>query len=175
MSVKINLLQGDITKVEGYDAIVNAANNTLLGGGGVDGCIHRAAGEKLLQECITLNGCETGEAKTTKAYNIPCKHIIHTVGPIYDENDTMCPVLLYMAYTNSMEEAKKHNCKKIAFPSISTGIYNYPIEDAAIIAIYAIKEFGRINDEDYEVSWVLFTPEDYEIYKKMLEVIEKGC
>lgn len=175
MSVKINLLLGDITKLEGYDAIVNAANTTLLGGGGVDGCIHEAAGKELLAECMTLNGCETGKAKTTGAYNIPCKHIIHTVGPIFAPADPLCPVLLYMAYTNSMEEAKKHNCKKIAFPSISTGIYNYPIKEAARIAINAIMEFGKRNDEFYEVSWVLFTPEDFEIYKNILEQIEKGC
>lgn len=169
--LKVTLVQGDITKLTGYDAIVNAANSTLLGGGGVDGCIHRAAGKELLKECMTLGGCPTGGAKTTDAYDLPCKKIIHAVGPIYSKYNPDCAALLYAAYTNCMSEAKKYGLKKIAFPSISTGIYAYPVEEAARIAILAVAQFCENEPEDYEVTWCLFTPEDFDVYKKVLEEI----
>lgn len=171
MPVTIRLEKGDITKVEGYDAIVNAANASLLGGGGVDGCIHRAAGTDLLKECLTLRGCATGGAKTTDAYQIPCKKIIHAVGPIWTKRNMDAPALLYAAYSNSMNEAKKHGLYKIAFPSISTGIYGYPIEEAAKIAILAVVQFGEQETDKYDVVWVLYTQEDYDIYKRVLNEI----
>ena len=127
--------QGDITKLE-IDAIVNAANKTLLGGGGVDGAIHRAAGPELKKECATLNGCETGEAKITGAYKLPCKRVIHTVGPIGEHPDKLAS-----CYQQSLELCIKEGLKTVAFPCISTGVYGYPSEKAAPVAINTVKEF----------------------------------
>ncbi|APX72433.1 O-acetyl-ADP-ribose deacetylase [Companilactobacillus allii] len=139
----------DITMIK-CDAIVNAANKTLLGGGGVDGAIHTAAGPKLLEECIALNGCETGEAKLTRGYNLPARYIIHTVGPIYSGSDKD-PVMLANCYKNSLNVAKQNNLHSITFAAISTGIYAYPIDDAAKIALNTIKDWIVAN-KNYKVE-----------------------
>jgi len=165
---KIELIQGDITKLE-VDAIVNAANKSLLGGGGVDGAIHRAAGPELLEECKTLNGCDTGQAKITKGYNLPAKYVIHTVGPVwsggkYNEDD-----LLTNCYRNSLKMASKHGLSTIAFPNISTGVYHFPKERAADIAISTVSDYLRENESFEKVYFVCFDNENYQIYQKKLK------
>lgn len=164
----INILEGDITQVE-VDAIVNAANNTLLGGGGVDGAIHRAGGRVILDQCKKIGGCPTGEARITTAGNLPCKYVIHTVGPIYKDGKSKEKELLYNAYYNSLKLAKEYNLKSIAFPSISTGAYNYPIEEARNIAIKAVFDFIKENDGIEEVNFVLFNREAYDHYSTYLK------
>lgn len=165
---KLNIKIGDITK-ETTDAIVNAANTSLLGGGGVDGAIHRAAGRELLEECRTLNGCRTGEAKITKGYNLPSKYVIHTVGPIYRGGNNNESELLKNAYENSLKVAVENKIKTIAFPSISTGVYSYPLKEASDIAIKTILNFLKKNNSIEEVIMVCFDNNTYEYYKNALE------
>ena len=164
---KITTVLGDITKIKGMDAIVNAANESLLGGGGVDGAIHRAAGPLLLEECRKLHGCPTGEAKITSAYRIPCEYIIHTVGPVYYGNGAQ---LLKNCYVNSLELASINGIRKIAFPSISTGVYSYPLDEAAHIAYHAVKEFtDALPDAFDEIVWVCFDKKTKKAYDKAIE------
>lgn len=169
-NTRITLIKGDITKLQ-VDAIVNAANNRLLGGGGVDGAIHRAGGIDILNACKEIGGCPTGEAQITIAGNLPSKKVIHTVGPIYKDGNNNEPQLLYNAYFNSLKLAEENQLKTIAFPSISTGIYGYPIEEAVDIAIKAVRDFIDTSSSIEEVVFVLFSVEDYEIYERKLEMI----
>ncbi len=163
----IRIIKGDITKLDDVDVIVNAANTSLLGGGGVDGAIHRAAGPKLLEECRTLNGCNTGEAKITGAYDLPYKNIIHTAGPIWSGGSNGEPELLRNCYYNAMNLAKEHGLRRIAFPSISTGVYSYPLEQAAKIAVGTVKEFLEANPDSFDlVEWALFDDKTFDAYEK---------
>ncbi len=168
MNTKIELIQGDITKLR-VDVIVNAANKTLLGGGGVDGAIHRDAGPELKEECRKLNGCNTGQAKITKGYNLPAKYVIHTVGPVWNiglENEEL---QLANCYINSLRLAKEYDCKSIAFPNISTGVYRYPKELAADIAVKEARLFLKNNTSIEKVVFVCFDEENYKIYKNLLK------
>ena len=168
----IKTIQGDITKITDIEAIVNAANNSLLGGGGVDGAIHRAAGPELLAECRTLHGCETGEAKITKAYNLPCQYVIHTVGPIWRGGKSNEAELLASCYYNSMKIAAGNGIKSIAFPSISTGVYHFPVDLAAKIAVSTVKRFLDANPGTVEiVEWVLFDENTYSYYEKEVDAL----
>lgn len=165
MKARIELVKGDITQLD-VDAIVNAANKTLLGGGGVDGAIHMAAGPDLLKECRRLGGCETGEAKITKGYELPVKFVIHTVGPVWQGGTHNEEGLLAGCYKNSLELAEKNGLKTIAFPSISTGAYRFPIEKACPIALKTVKSFLEDNPGVLEkVIFVLFSEKDFEIYR----------
>ena len=169
---KIKIIQGNITKLP-IDAIVNAANSTLLGGGGggVDGAIHRVAGSGLLDECRTLGGCETGQAKITKGYNLPAKYVVHTVGPIYHDGAQNEPELLYSCYRNSLELAVQNGVKTIAFPCISTGVYSYPFDDACKIALRAITDFLRENVSFDEVLLVCFSDADCKQYSEVFKQV----
>ena len=160
---KIEIKIGDITK-EALDAIVNAANTLLLGGGGVDGAIHRAAGFWLLEECKVLGGCKTGQAKITKGYNLPAKYVIHTVGPVWYGGKDNEDILLANCYKNSLKIAKEHGIKTIAFPVISTGAYRFPAERAAKIAKSVVKEFLSKNPEIEKVVFVCFDKKNYNSY-----------
>lgn len=164
---KIELVKGDITKME-VDAIVNAANKTLLGGGGVDGAIHRAAGPELLEECRTLNGCETGKAKITRSYLLPAKYIIHTVGPVWHGGMDNEPQLLANCYKNSLQIALDKKLTTIAFPNISTGVYRFPKDMAADIAIRTANNFLNQNKKIKNVYFVCFDEDNYNIYKEKL-------
>jgi O-acetyl-ADP-ribose deacetylase (regulator of RNase III) len=169
----IRLVRGDITKIDKVDAIVNAANSSLLGGGGVDGAIHRAAGPDLLFECRLLGGCKTGQAKITKAYRLPCRHIIHTVGPVWNGGSHNEDKLLADCYQNSLKLAAEHNIRTIAFPSISTGIYAFPVERAAKIAIGTAERFLAENPELFDmVLWVLFDDRTKEAYEEAVQMIK---
>ena len=168
----IRTVQGDITKVDSVTAIVNAANNSLLGGGGVDGAIHRAAGPQLLTECRTLHGCETGEAKTTGAYDLPCDYVIHTVGPIWRGGSFGEAKLLANCYRNSLAVAMERGIRSVAFPSISTGVYSYPLEQAAVVAVKAVCEFVKEHPDALdEVIWVLFDGRTKKTYDEAIEKI----
>ncbi|WMJ78985.1 MULTISPECIES: O-acetyl-ADP-ribose deacetylase [unclassified Sedimentibacter] len=166
--VELEILSGDITMVEA-DAIVNAANNSLLGGGGVDGAIHRAAGSELLHECRALGGCETGMAKITKGYRLPAKYVIHTVGPIWHGGSDNEESLLASCYKNILLLAEKYNCRYVAFPSISTGAYAFPLEIASKIAVKAIIEFQSIENSVEKASIVCFDKKTKEYYDKALK------
>ncbi len=170
---KIEVWQGDITTLK-VDAIVNAANQSLLGGGGVDGAIHRAAGPKLLEECKTLGGCPTGEARITKGYNLPARHVIHTVGPVYRANDPKIPRLLAACYRNSLALAVENNLSSVAFPAISCGVYGYPIKDAARIAVTTISEFLENNAGIEKIVLAVFSKNDFEVYQNITNEIKGG-
>lgn len=162
------MVMGDITKMQ-TDAIVNAANSSLLGGGGVDGAIHRAAGGELLHECRLLAGCKTGEAKITKGYNLPAKHIIHTVGPVWNGGSKKEEPLLYGCYYKCLELCVKHKLATVAFPNISTGIYHFPKQLAAETALSAVNDFCEAHpDALREISFVCFDDENYNIYQSLL-------
>ena len=173
MQEKVEIIQGDITQVK-VDAIVNAANNSLLGGGGVDGAIHRAAGPELLEECRQLNGCPTGEAKITKGYQLLASYVIHTVGPIWQDGLAGESQKLAACYQNCFALAKNHKITKIAFPSISTGVYGYPVEKATRIALRETQQVLGQNTSIQKVIFVCFLQPVYECYLKTMESILNG-
>jgi O-acetyl-ADP-ribose deacetylase len=172
--MKIKVIKGDITTIEA-DAIVNAANSSLLGGGGVDGAIHRKGGERILAECIEIRnrqgGCKTGEAVITTGGNLPAKHVIHTVGPIWQGGKKGESDLLKACYINSLRLAKEHTIKSIAFPNISTGIYGYPKELAVNIAVATIEDFSKTDESNgfTEVIFVCYDDENYRLYLDKLK------
>jgi len=173
MEIKINngtlsLVEGDLTEQE-IDVIVNAANRTLMGGGGVDGAIHRAGGKKILEECMIIGGCETGDAVITTGGDLKAKHVIHTVGPIYSDGEHGEPGLLEKAYRNSLELAASHGLKSIAFPSISTGAYRSPIEEAAEIALKTAIAHLKQDTSLELIRFVLFEHNDLKVYEKALK------
>ena len=169
---RIDAMQGDITRLE-VDAIVNAANTSLLGGGGVDGAIHRAAGPKLLEECRTLGGCPTGEARITKGYQLPAKHVIHTVGPVYHSRAEDAR-LLASCYQNSLKLAVENNVRSIAFPAISCGVYGYPISDACKVAIHTTCDFLQDNASIENVIYILFSSDDLAVYERYIQSLKSN-
>lgn len=166
---RIELYHGDITRLE-VDAIVNAANSTLLGGGGVDGAIHRAAGPELLAACRALGGCPTGEARLTLGYRLPARWVIHTVGPVWHGGHGREAELLASAYRSSLEIARDHQMKSIAFPNISTGVYGFPKDQAALVAIRTVRKFLTENQWPEKVVFVLFDQENLGIYQEILSL-----
>lgn len=172
MQTKLTIEKGDITKIA-FDAIVNAANSSLLGGGGVDGAIHRAGGPKILEECRAIRdrqgGCPTGEAVITTGGNLPARFVIHTVGPVFQENDERMPILLGNCYRNSLRLAIENGLKTVAFPNISTGIYGYPKMEACDVAILAVQDFLAENQAFLEeIRFVCFDEENFELYSERL-------
>jgi O-acetyl-ADP-ribose deacetylase (regulator of RNase III) len=170
---RMEIVQGDITKIA-VDAIVNAANSSLLGGGGVDGAIHRAAGPQLLAECRGLGGCPTGEARITRGYDLPTKHVIHTVGPVWHGGDRGEEELLANCYRNSLRLAAENGIETIAFPSISTGVYHFPIDQACRIALREIKAFLAKKSPLRKVLFVCFSESDARIYRQALQELGAG-
>ena len=169
-NLSVQLYKGDITKLE-VDAIVNAANTSLLEGGGVDGAIHRAAGPELLEECHSLNGCATGEAKITKGYKLPAKFVIHTVGPVWHNGQNREDELLANCYRNSLELAEIQGIRTIAFPAISTGVYRFPIERATRIAFLETKKFLGIKSSVENITFVCFNDDVYKTYLKVMNEV----
>lgn len=165
---RIKVIQDDITTLE-VDAIVNAANQTLLGGGGVDGAIHSAAGRRLLEECRKLGGCETGEAKITGGYDLPARHVIHTVGPVWNGGNSGESELLASCYSHSLALAAEHNMKSIAFPGISTGVFGYPKDQASAVAIGVIVDWLEVHDTPEEVIFCCFSRADRDLYDRMVK------
>ncbi|HLN53503.1 MAG TPA: O-acetyl-ADP-ribose deacetylase [Lentimicrobium sp.] len=165
---RIEVIQADITTLK-VDAIVNAANTSLLGGGGVDGAIHRAAGPELLSECRKLGGCPTGEARITKGYKLPAKYVIHAVGPIWMGGNNNEETMLEKCYMESLKLATEYHCETVAFPNISTGIYGFPKEKAAEIAISTVREYLEQNEIPLKVIFVTFDNKNFDLYHSMLK------
>jgi O-acetyl-ADP-ribose deacetylase (regulator of RNase III) len=163
----LELIKGDITTIEA-DAIVNAANSSLLGGGGVDGAIHRAAGPELLEECRSIHGCPTGEARITKGYRLHARHIIHTVGPVWSGGKSNEAILLKSCYLKSLDLALEHQLKTIAFPNISTGVYGYPKSEAAHIAIETVRKWSNDHPLFEKIIFVVYDHENYQLYQELL-------
>lgn len=168
----IELVEGDITEQE-TDAIVNAANTSLLGGGGVDGAIHRAGGPKILEECRRLGGCPTGEARITTGGNLKARYVVHTVGPVYHDGKRHEAELLANAYKNSLALVSQYKLKSVAFPSISTGAYGYPVNEAAIIALKTVIDYLKTHTDIQLVRFVLFGPKAYQTYENTLKELTK--
>jgi len=167
---KLKVWQGDITTLE-VDAIVNAANKTLLGGGGVDGAIHRAAGPELLAECKTLGGCDTGQAKITRGYRLPAKFVIHTVGPVYSRSNPGVAKLLAGCYANSLKLAKDQGLASVAFPAVSCGVYGYPMEEACRIAVDTVCAFLETDRTIEQVIFALFSADAVKVYQECLAAL----
>lgn len=170
----IKIICADITTLK-VDVIVNAANTSLLGGGGVDGAIHRAAGSELLEECRALKGCKTGQAKITRGYKLPAEYVIHTPGPIYQDGKHGEPELLASCYRNSLILATDFHCKTIAFPCISAGVYGYPMEEAAVIALSTVYTYLTETKTDMIVYHVCFNKQTENIYRMLLSKLDKNC
>ena len=170
----IRAVKGDITKIDYVEAIVNAANESLLGGGGVDGAIHRAAGPQLLEECRTLNGCPTGQAKITGGYGLPVPYVIHTVGPVWRGGCAGEPKLLASCYYNSLRIAVDKGIRKIAFPSISTGVYGYPVDKAAEVSVEAVRRFLNSHHGIEEIYWVCFDDRTLAAYEREISKVSRS-
>ncbi|MGE0269203.1 MAG: O-acetyl-ADP-ribose deacetylase [Candidatus Omnitrophota bacterium] len=163
----IRVQLGDITRLD-VDAIVNAANTSLMGGGGVDGAIHKAAGREMLDECVILGGCETGEAKITKGYKLPARYVIHTVGPVWNGGNSCERDLLKSCYLKSLALAVDYHVKSVAFPCISTGIYRFPKDKAAVIAVDTVRSFLEVEPAIQEVIFCCFSPDNFAIYQQLM-------